>query len=204
MSRLPYDEMGAVRGWCGPMTYPSPAGSSELLLRESPPKPEEADLAFHRVGITSAVSGEESGAERLIPFDIVPRIIPANESTILDRGLRPRVRALNAFQNDVYHDHAILDIPGDRLLRHPLTDLPGNTHRTGFLFARPALPRQVTGNRSHMTDVSCYVAAAGRGVARGTCAHAIREIPRRRTVESRFPSMKACIRRSRRADASGS
>ena len=69
----------------------------------------EADLAFHRVGITFAVYGEESGTERLIPFDIVPRIIPAAEWAMLDAGLKQRVRALNMFLDDVYHDQTILN-----------------------------------------------------------------------------------------------
>lgn len=57
----------------------------------------EADLAFHRVGITFAVYGEEAGKERLIPFDIIPRIIPSAEWKALQAGLRQRVRALNMF-----------------------------------------------------------------------------------------------------------
>ena len=60
-------------------------------------KREEAERAFHRVGITFAVYGEESGSERLIPFDLVPRIISGDEWKVLDRGLRQRVQALNAF-----------------------------------------------------------------------------------------------------------
>ena len=79
----------------------------------------EADLAFHRVGITFAVYGEESGTERLIPFDIVPRIIPAAEWATLEAGLKQRVRALNMFLDDVYHDQKILDagvIPRQKVL----------------------------------------------------------------------------------------
>ena len=68
----------------------------------------EADALFHRVGITFAVYGEEDGAERLIPFDIIPRIIPAHEWQQLSDGLRQRVRALNAFLGDIYHDQEIL------------------------------------------------------------------------------------------------
>ena len=52
----------------------------------------EADALFHRVGITFAVYGDEGGAERLIPFDIIPRIIPAAEWRFLSDGLRQRVR----------------------------------------------------------------------------------------------------------------
>jgi uncharacterized circularly permuted ATP-grasp superfamily protein len=68
----------------------------------------EAELAFHRVGITFAVYGEAEGTERLIPFDIVPRIIPADEWRMLDRGLRQRVQALNLFLHDVYHHQRVL------------------------------------------------------------------------------------------------
>ena len=68
----------------------------------------EADTAFHRVGITFAVYGEESGSERLIPFDIIPRIIPSAEWSALQTGLLQRVKALNAFLHDIYHQQAIL------------------------------------------------------------------------------------------------
>src|SRR5499427_6185085 len=82
-------------------------------------KRDEAERAFHRVGITFAVYGENSGTERLIPFDLVPRIIPADEWRVLDRGLKQRVQALNAFLGDIYHGQAILKagvIPPERVL----------------------------------------------------------------------------------------
>jgi len=67
-------------------------GYAEWLEATSPEriarKRAEADLAFHRVGITFAVYGEEAGKERLIPFDIIPRIIPAAEWQALQSGLR--------------------------------------------------------------------------------------------------------------------
>src|SRR5689334_5693620 len=71
-------------------------------LRNTPPtliaqKRTEAELAFHRVGITFAVYGEGAGTERLIPFDIIPRIIPSTEWRILEKGLKQRVKALNMF-----------------------------------------------------------------------------------------------------------
>ena len=68
----------------------------------------EADNLFHRVGITFAVYGEQEGAERLIPFDIVPRILSGAEWNRLEAGLVQRVRALNAFVHDVYHAQDIL------------------------------------------------------------------------------------------------
>ncbi|MBK8016777.1 MAG: circularly permuted type 2 ATP-grasp protein [Betaproteobacteria bacterium] len=82
---------------------------------------EAANILFHRVGITFAVYGEEAGAERLIPFDMLPHIIPGEEWRALERGLRQRVRALNAFLHDVYHGKEILRagrIPEERVLRN--------------------------------------------------------------------------------------
>jgi uncharacterized circularly permuted ATP-grasp superfamily protein len=82
-------------------------------------KREEADTLFRRAGITFAVYGDETGTERLIPFDIVPRIIPPSEWQRLQQGLRQRVTALNAFLHDVYHDQNILRaglIPPEQVL----------------------------------------------------------------------------------------
>jgi uncharacterized circularly permuted ATP-grasp superfamily protein len=81
----------------------------------------EADALFHRLGITFAVYGEENGPERLIPFDIVPRIVPAEEWQGLSAGVKQRVRALNLFLNDIYHDQKILSvglIPTELILRN--------------------------------------------------------------------------------------
>ena len=85
----------------------------------------EADLVFRRVGITFAVYGEKdeegSGSERLIPFDVVPRIIPAAEWRQLEAGLRQRVRALNLYIHDVYHEQRIVRagrIPADEIFRN--------------------------------------------------------------------------------------
>ena len=82
-------------------------------LAETPPariaqNRHAADLLFHRVGITFAVYGEASGTERLIPFDIVPHVIPGAQWEFLARGLRQRVRALNRFLHDIYHGQEIL------------------------------------------------------------------------------------------------
>jgi uncharacterized circularly permuted ATP-grasp superfamily protein len=71
-------------------------------------KREEAELLFHRMGITFNVYGDDSGAERLIPFDSVPRIIPADEWKMLERGIAQRVQALNLFLHDIYHKQQIL------------------------------------------------------------------------------------------------
>jgi len=81
----------------------------------------EADILFHRVGITFAVYGEEDGKERLIPFDVIPRIIPAAEWRQLADGLRQRVKALNAFLHDIYHEQEIIHaghIPPEQIFRN--------------------------------------------------------------------------------------
>jgi len=118
----PYDEMldaaGTPRSHC--LQYYS-------WLREQTPenlahKRAEADALFHRVGITFAVYGENEGTERLIPFDIVPRIMPADEWARLEQGLKQRVRALNAYIADIYHEQRILRagrIPAEQVLCNP-------------------------------------------------------------------------------------
>ena len=80
---------------------------------------QDADLLFRRVGITFNVYGDEAGAERLIPFDLIPRILPNAEWKKLERGLVQRVQALNAFLQDIYSEQRILDekkIPKELIL----------------------------------------------------------------------------------------
>ncbi|WP_301233323.1 circularly permuted type 2 ATP-grasp protein [Pandoraea cepalis] len=98
----------------------------------------EADLAFRRVGITFAVYGNEAGTERLIPFDLIPRIVPAHEWQTLQAGLRQRVDALNRFVHDVYHEQDILRagvIPAEQVLQNAQyrpemqgVDVPGDIY----------------------------------------------------------------------------
>jgi uncharacterized circularly permuted ATP-grasp superfamily protein len=115
----PYDEMypgdGAARAHYQRYSHWLTAQPAERLAQ----KRAEADALFHRVGITFAVYGQEEGAERLIPFDIVPRVLPADEWLRLEAGLKQRVRALNAFIHDIYHDQQILKagvVPAEQVL----------------------------------------------------------------------------------------
>lgn len=71
-------------------------------------KSRDAELLFRRVGITFAVYGEEEGAERLIPFDVIPRILAASEWEKLSEGACQRVHALNMFLKDIYHGQDII------------------------------------------------------------------------------------------------
>ena len=113
---------------------------------------EEAEMIFRRVGITFAVYGEKdadgSGTERLIPFDLIPRIIPAHEWSSMQKGLVQRVTALNRFIHDIYHDQEILKaglIPSDQILKNAQfrpemvgVNVPGNiySHISGIDIVR--------------------------------------------------------------------
>ncbi|MBU0914727.1 MULTISPECIES: circularly permuted type 2 ATP-grasp protein [Aquabacterium] len=86
---------------------------------------DEAEMIFRRVGITFAVYGDKdedgSGTERLIPFDLIPRIIPSHEWKEMEKGLKQRVTALNRFLDDIYHDQEILKagvIPSEPVLNN--------------------------------------------------------------------------------------
>ena len=117
-----FDEMNLSGGGCRP--------GYEVLkrwLEGTPPeilahRRAEADLLFHRIGITFAVYGETEGEERIIPFDIIPRILTKREWERLSRGLEQRVRALNLFLTDLYGPAAILKagvLPADVVYRNP-------------------------------------------------------------------------------------
>ncbi len=71
-------------------------------------KSAEAESFFRRTGITFNVYGDEDGEERLIPFDMVPRILTGSEWRRLSRGIEQRVRAINAFMHDLYHRQEII------------------------------------------------------------------------------------------------
>ena len=119
MSRPIYDEMsgadGALRAHYRGFAEWLKGTPADRIAQ----KREEAERAFHRIGITFAVYGEDAGTERLIPFDIIPRIIPAAEWRLLERGLKQRVQGLNCFLHDIYHDQNILKagiVPAERVL----------------------------------------------------------------------------------------
>ncbi|MEM8795112.1 MAG: circularly permuted type 2 ATP-grasp protein [Pseudomonadota bacterium] len=71
-------------------------------------KAAEAETFFRRTGITFNVYGSDEADERLIPFDVVPRILAAHEWRVLTRGIEQRVRAINAFLHDIYHRQEIV------------------------------------------------------------------------------------------------
>jgi uncharacterized circularly permuted ATP-grasp superfamily protein len=79
-----------------------------LKPQEFQTRREAIDTAFLRQGITFNVYGDKDGAEKIFPFDLVPRIIPATEWEFLERGLTQRITALNLFLHDIYHEQKIL------------------------------------------------------------------------------------------------
>ena len=76
----------------------------ELLRRQA-----AIDRAMMRMGITFTVYGDERGTEKIWPFDIIPRIVGAAEWRVVEQGLKQRIKALNLFINDIYHDQQILN-----------------------------------------------------------------------------------------------
>ncbi|NBR49041.1 circularly permuted type 2 ATP-grasp protein, partial [bacterium] len=67
-----------------------------------------AEKAYLNQGITFTIYSGDEGTERIMPFDLVPRIIPSDEWKVLERGLEQRLRALNLFLHDIYHDQRII------------------------------------------------------------------------------------------------
>jgi uncharacterized circularly permuted ATP-grasp superfamily protein len=117
-----FDEMGGVEG------HPRDVYAEVAnWFREASPdlianRKAEAEAFFRRIGITFAVYGDEEGAERIIPFDILPRILSASEWGRLSAGLEQRVMALNAFIGDVYGAREIVKagiVPEDLVLANP-------------------------------------------------------------------------------------
>ncbi|MBB3103645.1 circularly permuted type 2 ATP-grasp protein [Azomonas macrocytogenes] len=119
MSRSFYDEMYDANGECRPHYQ-----EFARWLAETPPdilaqRRREADLLFHRAGITFTLYGDKQGTERLIPFDTIPRSIPASEWRMVEAGCIQRVKALNLFLADLYHEQRILKagiIPPEQVL----------------------------------------------------------------------------------------
>ncbi len=108
---VPRAELAALATWLADTPH------AELERRQK-----AAELAFRQLGITFAVYGEDAAAERIIPFDIVPRIFTAPEWAQLKAGLTQRIQAINAFLSDIYGEQRILKegvIPSDIILTNP-------------------------------------------------------------------------------------
>ena len=130
-----FDEMNGLSGPGGPVREPY-RRVAQWLAAATPDLLEarraQAELFFRRIGITFAVYGDPDAAERLIPFDIVPRVIARDEWTRLEAGLLQRTAALNAFLADLYGKREILRaglIPEELVLLNPAFSLAMIGHR---------------------------------------------------------------------------
>jgi uncharacterized circularly permuted ATP-grasp superfamily protein len=118
-----FDEMKGTDG-----ALRSAYGELFRWLSEVPPdvldyRRREAEVLFRRIGITFAVYGEADAQERLIPFDVLPRILSAAEWGILRAGLEQRIKAINHYIGDVYHKREILRagvVPEDLVFQNPV------------------------------------------------------------------------------------
>ncbi|MEW6769231.1 MAG: circularly permuted type 2 ATP-grasp protein [Pseudomonadota bacterium] len=118
-----FDEMNGPKGDLRPAYQ-----ALSAWLKETPPdaleyRRQEAELLFRRIGITFAVYGDNESTERLIPFDVIPRILSGKEWTVMEKGLKQRVKALNMFLKDIYHGRDILRakiIPDDLIFQNPV------------------------------------------------------------------------------------
>src|SRR5690242_3974592 len=99
-----YDEVGTARPHYAAYAEWLNSKPMDFMLQ----KQKEADTLYARHGITFAVYGDETGVERSIPFDIIPRIMRPGAWKVLSDGCCQRVRALNAFLKDIYHDQEII------------------------------------------------------------------------------------------------
>lgn len=129
-----YEEDGRVRPHYEAYARWLEATAVEHLLQ----KQREADALYTRLGITFAVYGDESGVERAIPFDIVPRIMQPGAWKKIHDGACQRLRALNAFLKDIYHAQEIIragvvpdeQVLGNKLYRPEMRgfDVPGDVY----------------------------------------------------------------------------
>ena len=118
-----YDEMKGTDGTLRP-AY----GELFRWLSEVPPdvldyRRREAEVLFRRIGITFAVYCEADAQERLIPFDVLPRILAAAEWDIVRAGLEQRVKAINLYLRDVYTRREILKagvVPEELIFQNPV------------------------------------------------------------------------------------
>jgi uncharacterized circularly permuted ATP-grasp superfamily protein len=103
-----YDEMFKAAGEPRPAYQPLFQRLLDLRPDELCERQQTADIAFLNQGITFTVYGSGEGTERIFPYDLLPRIITADEWARLERGLGQRITALNLFLKDIYHDGKIL------------------------------------------------------------------------------------------------
>src|ERR1700693_1850678 len=118
-----FDEMTGQDGQLRPVYAGLDAWLRDLPADVLERRRREAEFLFRRIGITFAVYGEADSTERLIPFDVLPRIISSAEWTRLRAGLMQRVKAINLYIKDVYGRREVLKagiVPEDLVFQNPV------------------------------------------------------------------------------------
>jgi len=103
-----YDELFLAKGKPRPHVEPLIDLFSKLTIQDFQQRQQAAQTALFKLGVTFSVYSDGEGTERIMPFDVVPRLIMAQEWAELERGLRQRVQALNLFLSDIYSEQRIL------------------------------------------------------------------------------------------------
>jgi uncharacterized circularly permuted ATP-grasp superfamily protein len=103
-----FDEIFESDGRPRPLGEPLVRRLAALSDGELQRRQKAADLALLNMGITFNVYGHEAGTEKIWPFDIIPRIVEGREWSTIERGLKQRIRALNLFIDDIYHERRIV------------------------------------------------------------------------------------------------
>jgi uncharacterized circularly permuted ATP-grasp superfamily protein len=120
-----YDELFLGKGQPRPEAVPLIDRINSLTMEELQQRQRAAQNALFQLGVTFNVYGDNQGTERIFPFDIIPRIVAAQEWAWLERGLKQRIQALNLFLSDIYGEQKILK---DGIVPKELID-----SATGFL-----------------------------------------------------------------------
>jgi len=103
-----YDELVGPDGKPRPVTAPLLKQINALSPKELRARQKAAEQLLYQQGITFSVYGDKKGTEKIFPFDIIPRVVPSEEWSVLEAGLKQRIEALNLFIDDIYHDQKIL------------------------------------------------------------------------------------------------
>ena len=114
-----FDELMKPTGKPRALAMPLIEQINALAPKELARRQKAAELALYQQGITFSVYGDKKGTEKIMPYDIVPRIVPGDEWAVLERGLKQRIKALNLFIGDMYGKQQILKdkiIPSELLL----------------------------------------------------------------------------------------
>src|ERR1700757_3890345 len=118
-----FDEMNGTEGTTRPAYQELARWLAQIPSDILQPRRREAELLFRRIGITFAVYGDADSTERLIPFDVIPRILSSKEWDLVRRGLEQRTKAINAYIRDVYGRREILRagiVPEDLVFQNPV------------------------------------------------------------------------------------